>query len=104
MTTTSTTSLVTTTTKIPASDEITCNFDKMNTCGWIDDTTSDLKWTLDKGSSFGGPTSDVSGSGYYIYIHALDGLKGDKARILSPIINDTLARNQRNLHLNFDCY
>ncbi len=47
----STSTVITTTVQIPASDEVTCNFDQKNTCGWINDVTSKLKWTLNKGST-----------------------------------------------------
>ena len=83
---------------MPSSNEVTCNFDQNNKCGWIDDTTGNLKWTLNKGSTSSsdtGPTSDVSGKGYYIYLETSNAKKGDKARILSPIINETLARSER---------
>lgn len=97
-----TTTAPTTTVQVPASDEVTCNFDQKNTCGWIDDTTSNLKWTLNKGSTSSsdtGPTFDVSGSGYYIYLETSGTKEGDKARILSPMINSTLAGNERNFKL-----
>ena len=86
----------TTTQKIQASDEITCNFDQKNKCGWIDDN-SELKWILNKystSSSDTGPISDVSGNGYYIYLESSFVKQGDKARVLSPLINDTMARNE----------
>lgn len=93
-----TSTLPTTTQQMPSSNEVTCNFDQNNKCGWIDDTTGNLKWTLNKGSTSSsdtGPTSDVSGKGYYIYLETSNVNKGDKARILSPIINETLARSER---------
>lgn len=84
-----------TTPQMPASFEISCNFDANNTCGWTDDPTSELKWTVHKGqtsSTDTGPTSDVSGDGFYIYLETSDGKKGEKARIISQKINDTLAK------------
>ena len=48
---TTTATLPTTTTQKPISDEITCNFDAKNTCGWINDTTAELTWTLNRGST-----------------------------------------------------
>ena len=33
---------------------------------------------------------DVSGSGYYVYIKANDKQLGQKARIISPVVNSTL--------------
>ena len=83
---------------MPSTDKITCNFDQNNTCGWIDDTSGQLKWTLNKGSTLSsntGPTSDVSGNGYYIYLKALNAKEGNKARILSPTLNSTLTKQQR---------
>ena len=87
-----------TTAQIPTNDKITCNFDQNNTCGWIDDTSGQLKWSLNKGfSSYEdtGPISDVSGNGYYIYLKSLNLKEGYKARILSPTINTTLSKQQR---------
>ena len=88
-----------TTQQLPASNEVTCNFDQNNKCGWLDDTTAEAKWTLNKGSTSSldtGPSSDVSGNGYYIYLETSNVKEGNKARILSPAINNTMAKNERN--------
>ena len=92
----------TTTQQMPASDQVTCNFDENNKCGWLDDTTGEVKWTLNKGSTLSadtGPSTDVSGKGYYIYLETSNVKEGNKARILSPLINATLAKNERNINL-----
>ncbi len=88
-----------TTIQVPSSSEVTCNFDQNNKCGWIDDTTAENKWILNKGSTSSsdtGPSSDVSGRGYYIYLETSNAKEGSKARILSPAINATMAKNERN--------
>jgi hypothetical protein len=88
----------TTTTVKPPNDEINCNFDQNYKCGWYDDTTAKLTWTLNKGSTSSsdtGPSTDVSGTGYYIYLETSGVSKGDKARLLSPLINNTMAQNTR---------
>jgi hypothetical protein len=96
--TTRTTVTRTTTTVRPPNDEINCNFDQNYKCGWSDDPTAELQWTLNKGSTSSldtGPSTDVSGTGYYIYLETSGVKKGDKARLLSPLINNSLAQNTR---------
>ena len=43
-----------------------------------------------------GPQSDVSGNGYYIYLETSGVIKGDAARIISPLFNATMAKSTRN--------
>ncbi|CAF0741635.1 unnamed protein product, partial [Brachionus calyciflorus] len=96
-----------TTTRPLASQEITCNFDNNNKCGWIDDSSAPLKWTLNKGqtsSSDTGPTFDVSRNGYYIYLETSGVKKGDAARILSQPINSTLVKNIHCLSFYYHLY
>jgi hypothetical protein len=76
--------------EIPASAEVNCNFDLNNTCGWVNDQRADLKWTLSKGRSTNlatGPSTDVSGSGYYAFLDTSQSVEGSKARLVSPKIN-----------------
>lgn len=89
-------------TRPPSSQQISCNFDNNNKCGWIDDLSAKLKWTLNKGSTTSsetGPSTDVSGSGYYIYLETSNVNKGDKARVISQIINSTFSSSISNLFL-----
>lgn len=91
------------TTRPPSSQQISCTFDNNNKCGWIDDQSAKLKWTLNKGSTSSsetGPSTDVSGTGYYIYLETSNVNKGDKARIISQIINTTFSSSISNLFLN----
>ena len=41
-------------------------------------------------------SSDVSGDGYYVYIKAFDKVTNQKGRLISPIINSTLASHPSN--------
>lgn len=95
---TTTSAISTTTTKPLPSYEITCTFDNNNKCGWTDDLTAKLKWTIFKGSTSSidtGPTTDVSKNGYYIYLETSGVKEGDSARIISQPINSSLVQNTR---------
>ena len=97
----------TTTTLYPPSTLITCNFDSNNACGWINDQSGDFVWKVQKGSTNTydtGPSSDVSGKGYYIYVDASKNKLGDKGRILSPEINSTLSKNSHCLQFYYHLY
>lgn len=95
-----TTLAASTTPQMPASDEFTCNFDDDNKCGWLDDLSLPVRWTLTKGSqSTGqpGPLTDVSKSGYYAYVDGSSAPLGSKARIISPLIDDSQNENYRKI-------
>lgn len=90
---------MTTTRPLPSYD-ITCSFDNNNKCGWTDDSSAKLKWTLYKGSTTSldtGPSSDVSKNGYYIYLETSGVIQGNSARIISQPINSSLVLNTRIL-------
>jgi hypothetical protein len=99
LTTTASTPLLTTSLR-SSNTEINCNFDENYKCGWFDDVNSELTWTLNKGSTAKagtGPATDVSGSGYYIYLETVGVKEGNKARLLSPVINSTISKNPRKI-------
>ena len=57
---------------------------------WVDDIDDDLDWTVSSGStpsSSTGPSSDVSGSGKYLFVEATGASTGDSAVLLSPYFN-----------------
>jgi hypothetical protein len=88
--------LTTSTPEQPASNEITCNFDKTNTCGWLNDPKAQLRWKLSKGASIydnTGPTADVSGSGLYAFIDASGQTEGNAARLISPNLDSSVIKN-----------
>ncbi|XP_068718037.1 uncharacterized protein [Montipora capricornis] len=64
-----------------------CSFDK-HFCEWSNEKRNDtLDWRRYKGytpTRFTGPSHDVSGNGYYIFIRSVNGRALDKARLLSP--------------------
>ena len=83
-------------------NELACNFDDSTLCGWrLDESESvQLRWKLRRGVSStpnSGPSSDVSGNGYYIYLDTESAKPGDLARIVSPQLNTSFARNTRKL-------
>lgn len=85
----------TTTPQTPASDQFSCNFDEENKCGWLDDLSLPTRWQLSKGPqppANTGPITDVSKTGFYVYI---DGNTGSKARLISPLINESLSDETR---------
>ena len=97
----------TTTTTLPPSTQINCNFDSNDACGWTNDQTGAFTWKVKKGSTATydtGPTTDVSGKGYYIYVDASKSKLGDKGRILSPEINSTLSKNSHCLQFYYHLY
>lgn len=96
--TTTTTTTKSTTTVEPVIANISCNFDNKNTCGWVNDSSANFGWSLHKGSTSSfdtGPSNDVSGGGYYIYVETSNRREGEKARIISPDSLPILA-NQTN--------
>ncbi|XP_013411465.1 meprin A subunit beta [Lingula anatina] len=75
------------TTPKPGAYLSSCTFDR-NLCGWGQDRSDDMDWTLTSGStpsSNTGPTADQSGSGKYVYVEA-SGYSGKTARLLSPAV------------------
>lgn len=57
---------------------------------WVDDAADDFDWTVRSGStpsSSTGPSSDVSGSGKYLYLEATGENIGDSCVMLSPYFN-----------------
>ena len=65
-----------------------CDFDT-NFCGYYQDKKDDFDWTRYKGStptSNTGPSTDVSGNGYYVYIETSSTSPGEEARLKSPAI------------------
>jgi hypothetical protein len=88
--------LTTPTPEQPASNEITCNFDKNNTCGWVNDPRAQVRWTLSKGGysyKNTGPIADVSGDGFYAFIDSASGKEGAKARLISPNLDSSIIKN-----------
>ncbi|XP_074648313.1 MAM domain-containing protein 2-like isoform X3 [Tubulanus polymorphus] len=80
-----------------------CTFDE-NTCGWDRMFDSNVKWVvsnMETDMPKTGPTADHTtneeGSGYFVYLPAIDGNKGDKARFLSP----SLPANKRGYCFTF---
>jgi hypothetical protein len=51
-----------------------------------------------------GPSTDVSGSGFYIYLETSGVIKGHKARLISPKINDTMAKGTHCLQFYYNLY
>ena len=41
---------------------------------------------------------DVSGNGYYVYIKAVDKIRGQKGRLVSPLLNSTFSAQPSNLN------
>lgn len=79
-------------------NNLDCNFDCNCTCRWVDDPTSEFKWTVWKGptpTQLTGPSADQttdSLSGYYIYIETSSPRKeNDAARITSNFIDVTFS-------------
>ncbi|MBN3292395.1 MDGA1 protein, partial [Polypterus senegalus] len=80
----------------------TCGFEDEKICGFSQDSSDNFDWTRQnaltqnpKRSPNTGPTKDRSGSseGYYMYIEASrPRMQGDKARLLSPLYNNTGVR------------
>ncbi|XP_013393211.1 MAM and LDL-receptor class A domain-containing protein 1 [Lingula anatina] len=87
--TTTTPSKVSTTTPVPGA--FTCNFEK-DFCGWTQDTKDQFDWTRQNGptsSTNTGPSTDHTmgtGAGFYVYIEASPVAPGNKARLVSPIV------------------
>ncbi|RMZ97804.1 MAM and LDL-receptor class A domain-containing 2-like [Brachionus plicatilis] len=101
------TTLMPVSTRPPASQQISCTFDNNNICGWINDLSVELKWTLKKGSTTSsetGPSTDVSGNGYYIYLETSNVNKGDTARIISQIVNSTYSKTTNCLTFYYHLY
>ncbi|XP_028396557.1 MAM and LDL-receptor class A domain-containing protein 2-like [Dendronephthya gigantea] len=67
-----------------------CNFDSGNSCSY-QNGVGQFQWTVQSGSTSSsgtGPSADVSGSGYYLYIETSSPRQsGDKAAILTPTLN-----------------
>ncbi|XP_033638977.1 MAM and LDL-receptor class A domain-containing protein 1-like [Asterias rubens] len=79
----------------PCQDSTVCDFE-IDWCGWTHDPTGDFEWKRDFGGtpSYGtGPTKDHSTGtnlGYYAFIETSSPrVKGDVARIFSPVFDDT---------------
>lgn len=82
-----------------------CNFES-GLCGWTQDTTDDINWTLKSGPTptpNTGPNVDHStgiDTGHYLYLEtSLPAKLGQKARLLSPVINP--AQLSDDCHLSF---
>ncbi|CAH3027830.1 unnamed protein product, partial [Porites evermanni] len=65
-----------------------CNFDHGSRCDFTQDTQDDFDWTVHQGatpSGETGPSSDMSGKGWYIYAESSQPrVEGDRAVLLSP--------------------
>lgn len=65
-----------------------CNFDSGSLCDFTQATGDQFDWTLHKGSTRSGgtgPSTDMSGKGYYVYIETSNPRReGDRAVLLSP--------------------
>ncbi|CAB3988406.1 MAM and LDL-receptor class A domain-containing 2, partial [Paramuricea clavata] len=74
----------------PGSCSANCNFDKGDTCNY-QNGAGQFNWTVNRGptpSRGTGPSSDVSGRGFYLFIEASSPqLFGDNATILTPYLN-----------------
>jgi len=88
-----TTTTFTTTISYPPSS-LDCNFDMYNMCSWINDTSANFNWTINKGETVSfltGPSADhttESVNGHYIFIEASPPQKqNDAARLISQSIN-----------------
>ncbi|XP_036360425.1 MAM and LDL-receptor class A domain-containing protein 1-like isoform X2 [Octopus sinensis] len=65
-----------------------CSFDD-GICGWTQDPQDDFDWSemAGKTQTWGtGPSSDHGGKGHYLYIEASNKRKGQKARLVSPLV------------------
>ncbi|XP_030628082.1 MAM domain-containing glycosylphosphatidylinositol anchor protein 1 [Chanos chanos] len=76
-----------------------CGFEDSRICGYSQDRTDDFDWTrqsfLSQNPKRSGPATDRRGTkeGYYMYIETSQARKkGDRARLLSPLYNVTVAR------------
>lgn len=65
-----------------------CSFDSNSLCNFKQDQTDDFDWTIQQGptaSAGTGPTTDMSGRGWYIYAESSrPRLQGERAVLLSP--------------------
>ncbi|XP_068697308.1 uncharacterized protein [Montipora foliosa] len=68
-----------------------CSFDSNTLCEFEQDSTDNFDWTLHKGSTPSGgtgPTTDMSGRGWYIYAETSSPrVPGDRAVLLSPYLS-----------------
>ena len=79
-------------------NEISCDFDQENKCGWVNAEGTDDLWVLSKGAvtpNNTGPAQDVSKSGFFIYVKAEGAREGNVAQLNSPVLNSSLADNKR---------
>ncbi|CAB3984307.1 MAM and LDL-receptor class A domain-containing 1-like isoform X1 [Paramuricea clavata] len=74
----------------PPTQAANCNFDNGDTCGY-QNGAGQFNWKVNRGSTSSsgtGPSSDVSGRGYYLFIETSSPRQfGDKATILTPYLN-----------------
>ncbi|XP_022096407.1 MAM and LDL-receptor class A domain-containing protein 1-like [Acanthaster planci] len=91
----------------PCVDLSVCDFE-IDLCGWTHDSTADYEWQRDFGgtpSTGTGPSKDHSTGtnvGYYVYLEtSVPHQQGDKARLLSPVFDDTYGEC---LHLWYHMY
>ncbi|CAB3993158.1 MAM and LDL-receptor class A domain-containing 1-like isoform X2, partial [Paramuricea clavata] len=75
---------------LPHPSSVNCSFDNGNICSY-QNGPGQFKWTVKRGStpsSGTGPSSDVSGRGYYLFIETSSPRQfGDNATILIPYLN-----------------
>lgn len=77
--------------------EISCNFDKNNLCEWTNDKNlKELEWVPSKGladTEYSSPKTDVSKSGYFVYLNSSLAEPGLRGRLVSPMITKKISEN-----------
>ncbi|XP_013421716.1 zinc metalloproteinase nas-4 [Lingula anatina] len=84
-----------------------CNFDSGSLCGWTQDSSDDINWTLKSGATSSadtGPSSGYGGSGKYMYVEASGKSAGAVARLLSPRISHPGGSQQYCVTVSYHMY
>ncbi|XP_013399293.1 MAM domain-containing glycosylphosphatidylinositol anchor protein 1-like [Lingula anatina] len=84
-----------------------CNFDSGSLCGWTQDSSDDMDWTLKSGATSSantGPSSGYGGSGKYMYVEASGKSAGAVARLLSPRISHRGGSQQYCVTVSYHMY